>query len=113
LGNSIGHNLFEAKFPKSSDFMCTACATEKLILRPAPLMIQAEPQKFLELIQGDICDPIEPLFGPFRYFIVLINTSTRLSHVCLLSTYNHAFAKFMTQVIRLKANFHEHRIQSV
>jgi hypothetical protein len=26
---------------------------------------------------------------------------------------NHAFAKFMTQVIRLKANFSEHRMQSI
>jgi hypothetical protein len=33
--------------------------------------------------------------------------------VCLLSTQNHAFAKFMMQVIRLKANYPEHRLQSV
>jgi hypothetical protein len=35
------------------------------------------------------------------------------SHVCLLLTCNHAFAKFITQVIILKANFPEHRLQSV
>jgi hypothetical protein len=34
LGNSIGNNLNAAKFPKSSNFICTACATGKLILRP-------------------------------------------------------------------------------
>jgi hypothetical protein len=45
--------------------------------------------------------------------MVLIDTSTRWSHVCLLSTRNHVFAKFMTQVIKLKANFPEHRIQSI
>jgi hypothetical protein len=33
--------------------------------------------------------------------------------VCLLSTCNHAFAKFMTHVIRLKANLPEHRLQYV
>jgi hypothetical protein len=44
---------------------------------------------------------------------VLIDAPTRWSHVCLLSTHNHTFAKFMTQVIRLKAIFPEHRIQSV
>jgi hypothetical protein len=33
--------------------------------------------------------------------------------VCLLLTRNHAFAKFMTQLIGLKANFPEHRIQSI
>jgi peptide/histidine transporter 3/4 len=84
--NSIGHNLHESKFPQSSDFVCTSCATGKLILRPSHLKIQAEPLQFLERIQGDICGPIQPLSGPFRYFMVLIDASTRLSHVCLLST---------------------------
>jgi hypothetical protein len=37
----------------------------------------------------------------------------RWSHVCLLSTHNHAFAKFMTHFIRLKANFPEHQLQSI
>jgi hypothetical protein len=45
--------------------------------------------------------------------MVLIDASTRWSYVYLLSTRNHAFVKFMTQVIRLKENFLEHRIQSV
>jgi hypothetical protein len=39
--------------------------------------------------------------------MVLIYASTRWSHVCLLSTQNHAFAKIMAQVIRLKASFPE------
>jgi transposase InsO family protein len=84
-----------------------------LILKPSPLKIRAEPLKFLERIQGDICGPIEPSSGPFRYFMVLIDASTRWSHVCLLSTRNHAFAKIMSQIIKLKAQYSEHRIQSI
>jgi hypothetical protein len=76
-GNCIDHDLKSDKFPKPSDFICTSCATGKLILRPSPLKIHAEPLKFLERIQGDICGPIQPLSGPFRYFMVLIDTSTR------------------------------------
>jgi IS30 family transposase len=57
--------------------------------------------------------PIQPLCGPFRYFMVLIDTSTRWSHMCLLSTRNHAFTKFMTQLIRLKENYPEYRIKSI
>jgi hypothetical protein len=106
--NCICHNLREAKFPKHSDFMCTVCATGKLILWPSPLKIQMEPLKFLERIQGGMCGPIRPLCGLFGYFMVLIDTSTRWSHVCLLSIWNHAFAKFMMQVIRLKASFPKH-----
>jgi hypothetical protein len=50
IGNSIGHNLNSAKFPKSLDFMCTGCATGKLIMRPSPLKIKVELLKFLERI---------------------------------------------------------------
>jgi hypothetical protein len=51
--------------------------------------------------------------GPFRYFMVLVDVSTRWSHMCLPSTRNHAFAKFMMQVIRLIANYPEYRIKSI
>jgi hypothetical protein len=101
ITNSIGHDLTDAKFPNSSDYVCTTCASGKLILRPPPLKILAEPLRFLERIQGDICGPIEPSSGPFRYFMVLIDASTRWSHVCLLSTRNHVFTKLMSQIIKL------------
>jgi hypothetical protein len=113
IDNFIGQNLPTTNFLKSKDFICTACATGKLILRPSYLKIKDEPLKFLERIQGDICGPITPTSGPFRYFMVLIDTSTRWSHVCLLSTRNYAFTKIMSQIIKLKANFPEHRINSI
>jgi hypothetical protein len=95
IGNCTNHDLKYAKFPKSNDFVCTSCAIGKLILWSSPLKIHVKPLRFLERIQGDICGPIQPLCGPFRYFMILIDASTRWSHVCLLSTRNHAFAKFM------------------
>jgi transposase InsO family protein len=113
ITKSIGHNLQKAKFPQSSDFMCTACAEGKLILRPSYLKFKNKSLKFLERIQGDICGPIQPLYGPFRYFMVLIDASTRWSHVCILSTRNHAFAKIIAQIIKLQANYPEHQIQSI
>jgi hypothetical protein len=113
IGNCTGQDLKDAKFSKSNDFVCTSCAMGKLILRPSPLKIDVEPLRFLQRIQGDICGPIQLLCVPFRYFKVLIDAFTRWSHVCLLSTHNHAFAKFMTQVIRLKANYPEYSIKSI
>src|SRR5438876_6800888 len=80
IGNSIGHKINLAKFPRSSDFVCTACATGKLILRPSYLKIKAEPLQFLERIQGDICGPINLLSVPLRYFMVLFNGSSRMSY---------------------------------
>jgi hypothetical protein len=100
IDNRIGHNIKEAKFPKTYDFKCTTCATGKLILSPSPLKIYMGPLKFFERIKDDICGPIQPLCGSFRYFMVLIDASTCWSLVCLISTRNHAFAKFMMQVIR-------------
>jgi hypothetical protein len=113
IGNYIGHDLKDAKFLKSNNFECTSCAMGKLILRPSPLKIHDKPLKFLERIQGDICGPIQQLCGPFRYFMVLVDASTRWSHVCLLFTRNHVFAKFMMQVIRLKVNYTKYRIKSI
>jgi hypothetical protein len=111
IGNYTEHNL--NKFPKTSNFICTTCAAGKLILRHSSLKIHTEPLKFLEMIHGDMCDPIKPTSGPFMYFMVLIDASTRWSHVYLLSTQDHVFAKIMAQVIRLKASFPENRIQSI
>jgi hypothetical protein len=72
--------------------------------------IHTEPLKFLERMQGDICGPIQPTSGSFKYFTVLIDGSIRWSHACLLSTWNYAFGKIMAQVIRLKTNFPENQI---
>jgi hypothetical protein len=108
IDNCICHNLREAKFLKTSDFICTSSATGKLILRPSSLKIQIKPLKFLKRIQGDICGPIQSISGPFMYFMVLIDASIRWSHVCLSSTRNHTFVKIMAQVIRWKEIFSEH-----
>jgi hypothetical protein len=96
IRNCTGDDLKDTKFPKSNNFVCTSCAMEKLILQPSPLKIHVESLSFLERIQGDICGPIQPLCGLFRYFTVLIDAYTIWSHVCLLSTRNHAFVKVMT-----------------
>jgi IS30 family transposase len=45
--------------------------------------------------------------------MALIDASTRWSNVSLLLTRNHAFAKIMAQLIKLKAHYPEHRIQSI
>ena len=82
-------------------------------MRPSPAKIKNESPTFLERIQSDICGPIHPLCGPFRYFMVLIDASNRWSHVCLLSTRNVTFARFLTQIIRLRAHFSDYTIKKV
>ena len=45
--------------------------------------------------------------------MVLIDASTRWSHVCLLSTRNVAFARLLAQIIKLRAHFSDYPIKSI
>ena len=45
--------------------------------------------------------------------MVLIDASTRWSHVCLLSSRNVAFARLFAQIIRLRAQFLDHLIKTI
>ena len=93
-----GHSLKEKRvIPKH--LSCVACSQGKLISRPSPVKVTKETINFLETIQGDICGPIHPPCGTFRYYMVLIDASTRWSHVCLLSTRNLAFVRLLAQII--------------
>lgn len=95
IESSNGHSLKNVKILRSNDFNCTGCSLGKLRIRPSKSILENESPVFLERIQGDICGPIVPPCGPFRYFMVLIDASTRWSHVSLLSTRNIAFAKLL------------------
>ena len=82
-------------------------------MRPSPSKIQNESPMFLERIQGDICEPIHPPCGPFRYFMVLIDACSRWSYVCLLSTRNVVFARLLAEIIKLRAEFLDYIIKRV
>ena len=45
--------------------------------------------------------------------MVLVDASTRWSHVCLLSTRNTAFAKLLSQIIKLRAHHSDYLIKSI
>ena len=45
--------------------------------------------------------------------MVLIDTSSRLSYVCLLSSQNMTFLRFLTQIIKLRAQFFDYPIKRV
>ena len=99
--NSHRHPLKNQKILQSKELSCIACSQGKLIIRPSPAKVGVESPTFLERIHGDICGPINPPSGPFRYFMVLIDASSRWSHVCLLSSRNLAFARLLAQIIKL------------
>jgi transposase InsO family protein len=45
--------------------------------------------------------------------MILIDAPTRWSHVYLLSTRNHAFARFIAQIIKLRAHYPDNPIKSI
>ncbi|KAM1391009.1 hypothetical protein ACFX2I_018765 [Malus domestica] len=92
---------------------CKACSLEKLNTQPSYTKIIHDPSKFLQRTQGDICGPIQPTCGPFRYFMVLVDESTKWSHVFLLSTCNAVFAKLLAQIIKLRAHHPNYPIKSI
>lgn len=113
IESSHGHSLKIQEISQGNKMTCVACSLGKLIIRPSPTKVDKESPKFLERIQGDICGPIHPPCGPFHYFMVLIDASSRWSHVCLLSSRNVAFARFLTQIIKLRAQFPDYTIKRV
>ena len=91
IENSCSHPLKKQKISQSNEFSCVACFLSKLIIRPSLAKVGYETLAFSKRIQGDICEPIHPSCGLFKYFMILIDASTRWSHVCLLSTRNLTF----------------------
>ena len=75
--NTRGHPLKNTKILLSKDYSCKTCSQGKLITRPSLNKVNLESPTFLQRIQGDICGPIHPSSGPFRYFMVLVDASCR------------------------------------
>jgi hypothetical protein len=113
IENSHRHPLKNQKILLQSDYPCAACSQCKLVIKSSHSKVILESPSFLQRIQGNICWPIHPPCGSFRYFMVLIDASTRWSHVYLLSTRNVAFARLLAQIIRLRAQFPDYPIQSI
>ena len=113
IENLCEHTMKRKQIPKSHYFSCAACSKGNLIIWPSPSKIERESLTFLEWIQGDICGPIHPPCGPLRYFMVLIDASTKWSHVCLLSSRNLAFARLLAQLIRLRAHYPDYPIKKI
>ena len=113
LHQSNGHSLTNGYISSHNHYNFIACNQGKFITRPSSLKVNSDPPQFLERIQGDICGTIDPPSGPFRYFMVLVDASTRWSHVCLISTRNLAFARLLAQIIKLRAHFPYHPIKTI
>ena len=101
IEHSHEHPLKNQKILLPNEYPCAACSQGKLIVKPSFSKVTFESLVFLERIHEDICETIHPPCGPFRYFMVLIDVSTRWSYVFLLLIRNVAFTKLLAQMIKL------------
>ena len=113
IEQSHRHPLKNQKILLPNEFSCDPCSQGKLIVIPSFNKIMSESLVFLERIHGDIYGLIHPPCGPFRYFMVLIDASTRWSHVCLLSIRNVAFVRLLAQMTKLRAQFSYYPIKTI
>ena len=96
-GSSMMRRIIEHSHghPLTNEYSCVACSQGKLIVKPSFTKVISESLIFLERIHGDICGSIHPPCRLFRYFMILIDGSTKWLHVCLLSTHNVAFVRLL------------------
>ena len=113
IEHSHGHPLKNQEILLPNEYSCVACSQGKLIVRPSFTKVISNPSVFLERIHGDIYEPIHPPYGPFRYFMILIDAFTRWSHVCIISTRNVAIARLLAQIIKIRAQFPYYPIKTI
>ena len=66
--------------------LCTDCVTTKLKRSPFPLLAKRWAEGLLDLVHGDLCDPITSATpGGKLYFLLLVDDRSRYMWVTLLA----------------------------
>lgn len=107
------HGIPNSVHPRTFQWPCLACSQGKFITSPSPSKTDTELPRFLERLHVDVCGPIEPPSGPFRFFLVVIDASSKWSRVSLLSTRNQVFSRLLAHIIRLRSQFPEYPIRTL
>ena len=113
IEHSHEHPLKNQKILLPNEYPCVSGSQGKLIVKPSFSKVTFESLVFLERIHRDICKPIHPPCGPFLYFMVLIDASTRWSLVCPFLTRNVVFARLLAQMFKLLAQFPNYPIKTI
>jgi Reverse transcriptase (RNA-dependent DNA polymerase)/GAG-pre-integrase domain/Zinc knuckle len=97
---------------KNLNIPCIPCTTAKLIRKPYHTSIHKN-CRFMSRLHIDICGPIHPPSGPYRYFMPIIEERSRKATVILLQTKNEAFINILKTVFALQTKFPSHPLQSI
>jgi hypothetical protein len=100
----MGDKNMAGGVPKIShpDQLCRACLAAKQTRAPFPHATQWRAGKVLDLVHVDLCGPITPsTAGGNKYFMLLVDDSTRWSYVFMVKTKDQAleaFCKYKAEV---------------
>jgi len=110
-----GIPLKSADITRRSKTLCPACAMGKLPNRKKTAFSSTKfkPRGLFEMLVSDVCGPISPPAGPFNYFMVVKDASSRFPNVHLLTSKNEVMPKLLTSIIQIKAQFPDHPIKNV
>ena len=111
LPSLVGHTVCPSDAGKLEG--CASCSQGKFIKQPSKWKLPSELPEPLECLQGDICGPIVPPSGPFRYFLVLVDALGRHAEVSLLSTRNMAFPKLLAMILKIRARYPNANIKTL
>ena len=100
---TLGHNLTSSDAHKMHE--CIACIQGKFNKKPSKWQLPSELPPPLYRIHGDICGPIDPPSGSYKYFFVLIDASGSHLEVSLLPTRNMVFPKLLAILIKYRNHF--------
>ena len=107
----LGHYIYQSDANKVE--VCTTCAQGKLIQQPTQWKLPTELPPKLHRLHGDICKPIIPASGPFRYFMVLVDATSIHFEVSLLSSRNVVFAKLLTMLIKFRIHYSDFLVKTL
>lgn len=91
---------------------CASCSKGKYVAAFSKWKLPTEMPTTLECLQGDVCGPVSPASGPFRYYFVLVDAFRRHAEVTLLSTRNMIFPKILAMIIKFRSHYHDHNIKT-
>ena len=106
-----GHEVCQGDANKIG--VCNACAQGEMINRPSRWKLPTELLPRLHCLHGDICGPITPASGPFRYFMVLVDAAGIHFEVSLLSTRNIVFSKLLAMLIKFRTHYPDFPVKTL
>lgn len=106
---TVGHNLNSLDVHKTHE--CINLFQGKFSGKPSKWQLPTELSPLLYQIHGDICGPINLPSGTFRYFFVLIDSSSSHLEVSLLPIRNMVFPKLLAILIWYRNHFPDYSIK--